>query len=660
MTKYDGRDACGGDEWMVEDHIPTEPKISGSTETWPREMLWLKVEPYTYYALYVSTLLMRRYLGEDGIRGAESDMIYFLTHETFPGPPRNIIVEKTNYSSLNITWSPPASPNGIIDHYEVILKMKKTNVERTLDRDYCDEGFRVTDMSAEETKPKEPDRPIKYANDTLATGDVCLCTTCAPMTTDQEPTDIQSQRMSRDAFDNVVINIAFPTKVSVDGKKRRRRAVITDVANEQEIELGEDDLKDANTLRLLKTTTTVAPGSPRELPDDSTRYDVLTEKDWDDFERPKSSVIDLPDGRYYYYTYSAEVGGDRLYAFVTHLRHYGSYTLSVRACHAVKEDGTKLCSRTEDLDVQVLHKAGADDIFGNAIRLVKANDTEVSADVKNGKKGEKESALSAGSAWISWDPPPDPNELIVNYNVKLNQGGSGDKDTVHRSCITARDFRANGRKYKLEFAGSYYVSVQAVSVYGPGNWTKELYVTVNQEKNIPAVVVPILALLVIIIAVSICLWMRRRNKPGWNGDTVTANEFYDRFEYQQDHWEVHRNDVVIGRKLGSGTFGEVFYGDYNDPEKGAVACAIKQVREESDFYRVRMFLGEAEFMKPFCSEHVVRLIGVVSIGMPHLILMELMANGDLRQYLIKLRPTANGDGEPPTINVIGFIERTAK
>ena len=28
MTKYEGRDACGGDEWMVSDHIPSGPKIS--------------------------------------------------------------------------------------------------------------------------------------------------------------------------------------------------------------------------------------------------------------------------------------------------------------------------------------------------------------------------------------------------------------------------------------------------------------------------------------------------------------------------------------------------------------------------------------------------------------------------------------------------------
>ena len=28
MTKYEGRDACGGDEWMVLDHIPSGPKFT--------------------------------------------------------------------------------------------------------------------------------------------------------------------------------------------------------------------------------------------------------------------------------------------------------------------------------------------------------------------------------------------------------------------------------------------------------------------------------------------------------------------------------------------------------------------------------------------------------------------------------------------------------
>ena len=81
----------------------------------------------------------------------------------------------------------------------------------------------------------------------------------------------------------------------------------------------------------------------------------------------------------------------------------------------------------------------------------------------------------------------------------------------------------------------------------------------------------------------------------------------------------------MGDELGNGTFGKVFSGIYHDPETGAsTPCAVKAVKEEADYNTVRVFLSEAEFMKYISTEHVVKLIGVVSVSMPHLILMELV------------------------------------
>ena len=85
------------------------------------------------------------------------------------------------------------------------------------------------------------------------------------------------------------------------------------------------------------------------------------------------------------------------------------------------------------------------------------------------------------------------------------------------------------------------------------------------------------------------------------------------------------SQVNLGDELGSGTFGKVFSGIYHDPETGVpTPCAVKAVKEEADYNTVRVFLSEAEFMKPISTEHVVKLIGVVSVSMPHLILMELV------------------------------------
>ena len=48
-------------------------------------------------------------------------------------------------------------------------------------------------------------------------------------------------------------------------------------------------------------------------------------------------------------------------------------------------------------------------------------------------------------------------------------------------------------------------------------------------------------------------------------------------------------------------------------------------------------------MKDYNTEHVIKLIGVVSEGQPALVLMELMENGDLKNYLRNLRPDSENN-----------------
>ena len=48
-------------------------------------------------------------------------------------------------------------------------------------------------------------------------------------------------------------------------------------------------------------------------------------------------------------------------------------------------------------------------------------------------------------------------------------------------------------------------------------------------------------------------------------------------------------------------------------------------------------------MKDYNTEHVIKLLGVVSQGQPALVLMELMENGDLKNYLRSLRPDSENN-----------------
>ncbi len=92
---------------------------------WPSEVDFIHVRPYTYYAIFVTTLIVREVTGSSGIDGAQSDIFYVLSPEDYPSPPHGLTFNKFNYSTINLTWSPPESPNGIIDHYELTMELKE-------------------------------------------------------------------------------------------------------------------------------------------------------------------------------------------------------------------------------------------------------------------------------------------------------------------------------------------------------------------------------------------------------------------------------------------------------------------------------------------------------------------------------------------------------
>ena len=61
LTKYGSRDACGGDEWTVIDQKPSASTIEDGKLTYPEESFFITVDPYSYYALFITTMLLREY-----------------------------------------------------------------------------------------------------------------------------------------------------------------------------------------------------------------------------------------------------------------------------------------------------------------------------------------------------------------------------------------------------------------------------------------------------------------------------------------------------------------------------------------------------------------------------------------------------------------------
>ncbi|EDV27148.1 uncharacterized protein TRIADDRAFT_22855, partial [Trichoplax adhaerens] len=113
--------------------------------------------------------------------------------------------------------------------------------------------------------------------------------------------------------------------------------------------------------------------------------------------------------------------------------------------------------------------------------------------------------------------------------------------------------------------------------------------------------------------------------------------------YIPDDWEFEREKIALLKELGKGAFGMVYLGEAADIIYGELKTkvAVKTVNEKASFRERQEFLNEACIMKQFDCNHVVRLLGIVSQGLPPLVIMELMANGDLKNHLRSLREDAD-------------------
>lgn len=96
---------------------------------------------------------------------------------------------------------------------------------------------------------------------------------------------------------------------------------------------------------------------------------------------------------------------------------------------------------------------------------------------------------------------------------------------------------------------------------------------------------------------------------------------------------ISRDDIVVGRILGEGFFGEVHNGVYKSPTGERICVAIKTCKDCSADVKEK-FLSEASLMKNLDHPHIVRLIGVIEVD-PVWIVMELYEHGELGNYLVE-------------------------
>ncbi|XP_049755340.1 tyrosine-protein kinase FRK isoform X1 [Elephas maximus indicus] len=94
-----------------------------------------------------------------------------------------------------------------------------------------------------------------------------------------------------------------------------------------------------------------------------------------------------------------------------------------------------------------------------------------------------------------------------------------------------------------------------------------------------------------------------------------------------DQWEIDRNSIQLLKRLGSGQFGEVWEGLWNNTTPVAVKTLKPGSMDPGDFLR------EAQIMKNLRHPKLIQLYAVCTLEDPIYIITELMRHGSLQEYL---------------------------
>ncbi|KAM9317067.1 protein-tyrosine kinase 2-beta isoform 2-T2 [Gastrophryne carolinensis] len=133
---------------------------------------------------------------------------------------------------------------------------------------------------------------------------------------------------------------------------------------------------------------------------------------------------------------------------------------------------------------------------------------------------------------------------------------------------------------------------------------------------------------------------RSRLEEGSSFDSDIYAEIPEQMEQKSAgiRYSISRDDVVLGRILGEGFFGEVYDGVYKKQKGERINVAVKTCKKDCAPDVKEKFMSEAYLMRNLDHPHIVKLIGIIEED-PIWIVMELYPYGELGQYLEKNKNT---------------------
>lgn len=297
------------------------------------------------------------------------------------------------------------------------------------------------------------------------------------------------------------------------------------------------------------------------------------------------------------------------------LHHYSLYTIKIAACGMETEDNLPMCSSVQYANTRTKKKLNADDVDNLKVHV--NNNTIVE---------------------IFWNSVKNPNAFTVSYSIEYTNLDIKDaRKSIDCIPYTGRNEKHNTHYIKNLSPGRYSLRIRSTSLAGDGAFSNMIYFSIGLSESNSMILLTLLTcgILCISFIMVFLLFKHYQRKKTQERLIASVNPDYIETRYIVDSWEVPRENVEIQEELGLGNFGMVYRGSLN----GTIQVAIKTISETASQREKNEFLNEASVMKNFLTFHIIKLLGVVSIGNPPFVIMELMENGDLKTYLREIRDT---------------------
>ncbi|CAG5127642.1 unnamed protein product, partial [Candidula unifasciata] len=580
-----GQDACSADVWMTTE----QPSAPGSH---PYQTYALKdLKAYTTYAVYIQA-----YVLPTATHSAVTNVETFITDPFYPSEPLDLEVSSNDPKELTLKWKPPKFPNGIVTHYTVTYQKQKFSTKSFEQRDYChDPNSSFKKIFLE----KKEEAEVKHNT----TANCCVC----PKSKQELEAESRKQEIES-YFENYLYGQAYCERYDTLMYKTSSSGSKMDTIQS---DISSQGVKDGG-----------PSNSPVPLPTNESEEVNLLHND------------SLPLKQVLVYNATSVVLQD--------LQHFQEYSIEVQACHdadATKPEGTKLCS-------------------DRALTSGRTKPSFIMDSIPESSVIAKTVVNATVDVVISWKPPPEPNGLILRYNIFYKRANQ-ENLVPQIICVNSRDFKKNSGYHLTGLDhGNWTFQINAVSLAGNGSLTPEKYFIVPYfpagERTYSMIIITavIVTVTVIIAITSILIFARFRYRKGvLTVISPNTNYLSSYMMYTMDEWEVDRDKIKLIRELGQGAFGMVYEGvakGLGDNPDEETKVAVKTISETANFTERMEFLKEATTMKTFNCFHVVKLLGVVSTGQPALVIMELMALGDLKNYLREHRPDERPGISPPS------------